>query len=291
MRHLLSKHKAAILGMLLGLLAAALPSLSADAGTAGVIPYPPANGLLCLTPTPEAETDTVPTGRSRAERKRQGTTSADEATADSLTSESDSLPQSMEHPIAGDSLLFPRTREAEAKLDSVAKTLEAVKKPFIPDSRRATWLAAIFPGAGQIYNRKFWKLPIIYGGFLGCAYALSWNSKYYEDYTQAYLDIMDDDPKTDSYLDFLPINYRIEGREDWLKTVFRNKRNAFRRQRDLSIIAFIAVYVVSIIDAYVDAELSSFDISPDISLHLNPAVNLDQKTNHRSVGLQCSVNF
>ena len=60
-----------------------------------------------------------------------------------------------------------------------------------PDPQRALWLALVVPGAGQIYNRKYWKLPIIYGGFMGCIYALTWNNMMYKDYSQAYLDITD----------------------------------------------------------------------------------------------------
>ena len=51
-----------------------------------------------------------------------------------------------------------------------------------PDVKRAMWLAIVLPGAGQIYNRKYWKLPIIYGGFVGCAYAITWNNQMYHDY-------------------------------------------------------------------------------------------------------------
>lgn len=181
-------------------------------------------------------------------------------------------------------------KTTEQRLDSISRRIKPAKL-FIPNPQKATWLAVIFPGGGQIYNRKFWKLPIIYGGFLGCAYALSWNSKYYSDYSQAYLDIMDDDPKTNSYLDFLPPNYDIEGREDWLKEVFKNKKNNFRRQRDLSIFAFIGVYLLSIIDAYVDAELSSFDISPNIGMNIEPAIFNDRHSNNNAFGLQCSIKF
>lgn len=63
------------------------------------------------------------------------------------------------------------------KNDSIQNALPTEKKRFIPNSNRATWLALIIPGGGQIYNRKYWKLPIVYGGFMGCAYALSWNGK------------------------------------------------------------------------------------------------------------------
>ena len=166
------------------------------------------------------------------------------------------------------------------------------KKRFVPNSNRSVWLAMVFPGGGQIYNRKYWKLPIVYGGFVGCAYALNWNNKMYKDYSQAYLDIMDDDANTKSYEDFLPPSYNIAGQEERFKEIFKKRKDTYRRQRDLSIFAFIGVYVLSIIDAYVDAELSDFDITKELSLKLEPTIfdgAKNQKIN--SVGLQCSLKF
>ena len=96
------------------------------------------------------------------------------------------------------------------KADSVPPAKDINKKIFIPNPTKATWLAVVFPGGGQIYNRKYWKLPIIYGGFAGCAYALSWNGKMYKDYSQAYLDIMDSNPNTKNYY----VRYR-----DYIKNV------------------------------------------------------------------------
>ena len=167
------------------------------------------------------------------------------------------------------------------------------KKRFIPNSNRATWLALIIPGGGQIYNRKYWKLPIVYGGFMGCAYALSWNGKMYKDYSQAYLDIMDDDPNTKSYEDFLPPNADISGQEERYKEIFRKRKDLYRRQRDLSIFAFIGVYLLSVIDAYVDAELSDFDISKDLGLKIEPVIFNDgrNKIGGNAIGLQCSLKF
>lgn len=178
------------------------------------------------------------------------------------------------------------------KTDSIQKELTIPKKRFIPNSNRSVWLAMVFPGAGQIYNRKYWKLPIVYGGFVGCAYALNWNNKMYKDYSQAYLDIMDDDPNTKSYEDFLPLNSSITGQEERFKEIFRKRKDLYRRQRDLSIFCFIGVYLLSIIDAYVDAELSDFDISNDIGLKIEPALfNDGNSKKFNSVGLQCSLKF
>ena len=178
------------------------------------------------------------------------------------------------------------------KTDSIQKGIPQPKKRFIPDSNRSVWLALVFPGGGQIYNRKYWKLPLVYGGFVGCSYALSWNNKMYKDYSQAYLDIMDNDPGTQSYEDFIPPSVSIEGQEERFKEIFRKRKDIYRRQRDLSIFCFIGVYVLSIIDAYVDAELSNFDISKDLTLKVEPTTfNEWNSKNFNSVGLQCSLNF
>lgn len=174
--------------------------------------------------------------------------------------------------------------------DSLPPTQDLNKKIFVPNPTRATWLAVVFPGGGQIYNRKYWKLPIIYGGFAGCAYALTWNGKMYKDYSQAYLDIMDSNPNTKSYEDLLPPNANYN--EEQLKSTIKKRKDMFRRYRDLSIFAFIGVYIISIIDAYVDAELSNFDISPDLSMKVEPAIINNQfNSNKKSVGLQCVLRF
>ena len=182
------------------------------------------------------------------------------------------------------------------KTDTVPPPAQDInKKIFIPNPTKATWLAVVFPGGGQIYNRKYWKLPIIYGGFAGCAYALSWNGKMYKDYSQAYLDIMDSNPNTKSYEDLLPPNSTYN--EEQLKNTLKRRKDMFRRYRDLSIFAFIGVYLISIIDAYVDAELSNFDITPDLSMKVEPAVidnNNQFRSNsfkNKSVGLQCVLRF
>ncbi len=156
--------------------------------------------------------------------------------------------------------------------DSLIQLAIMPPAPYHPDPIRSLWLSLIFPGAGQIYNHKYWKLPIIYGGFLGCAYALSWNNQMLSDYSQAYLDIMDNDPTSKSYEKMLPLGYDITGREEQFKTIFKNKKNYYRKYRDMSIFAFVAVYAIAAIDAYVDAELSTFDISEDLSMQVVPAI-------------------
>ena len=166
-----------------------------------------------------------------------------------------------------------------------------------PDTKRAMWLALVLPGAGQIYNRKYWKLPFIYGGFVGCAYAMSWNNQMYHDYSQAYLDIMDDDPNTQSYNQFLHLGAQIDASNiERYKEIFRKRKDRYRRWRDMSMFVMIGVYAFSVIDAYVDASLSEFDISDDLSLRVEPTViNNNQRTRNplrsSTLGLQCSLTF
>ena len=165
-----------------------------------------------------------------------------------------------------------------------------------PDPKRAMWLAIVLPGAGQIYNQKYWKLPIIYGGFLGCAYAMRWNNQMYHDYSQAYLDIMDDDPNTQSYNQFLHLGQRIESNnEERFKQLFKKRKDYYRRYRDMSFFIMVGVYALSVIDAYVDASLAQFDISDDLSFRVAPSVINTQYSNNPlksgGLGLQCSLTF
>ena len=165
-----------------------------------------------------------------------------------------------------------------------------------PDPKRAMWLAIVLPGAGQIYNQKYWKLPIIYGGFLGCAYAMRWNNQMYHDYSQAYLDIMDDDPNTQSYNQFLHLGQRIESNnEERFKQLFKKRKDYYRRYRDMSFFIMVGVYALSVIDAYVDASLAQFDISDDLCFRVAPSVINTQYSNNPlksgGLGLQCSLTF
>lgn len=163
---------------------------------------------------------------------------------------------------------------------------------FSPDPTRAVWLAALFPGLGQVYNRRYWKLPLIIGGYMGLGYATSWNNSMLTDYTKAYADIMDNDPTTRSYMDFFPSTVNEDDLDKtWLTNVLRSRKNYFRRNRDLCIIGMVAVYLVAIVDAYVDASLAHFDISPDLSMEVYPSLMQDGRTRLPSLGLQWAITF
>ena len=216
---------------------------------------------------------------------------------DSLVADSISL-INRENMARLDSITNPEV-VALLSVDSAANVAppEIPQKLWVPNPVKSTWLAVVFPGAGQIYNRKYWKLPIIYGGFAGCAYALSWNNKMFKDYSQAYVDIMDHNPNTNSYYDLLPPGVTINEKTDSrYGPLLKRRKDYYRRYRDFSVFAFIGVYLLSIVDAYVDAELSNFDITPDLSMRVEPTVINNQHSNYvgrknNAVGLQCSFTF
>ena len=222
------------------------------------------------------------------------------ATMTAAQAQTDSISKALE-PMDSIAQVDMQTLEPE-KTTSVVVDSNRVKKPkrdwntWRPNPKRALWLALVLPGAGQIYNRKYWKLPIIYGGFMGCIYALTWNNMMYKDYSQAYLDIMDNDPGTASYNKFLHLGVEINDQNmERYKQLFKSRKDKYRRWRDLSFFVMLGVYAISVIDAYVDAELSEFDISKDLSLKVSPAVIPNYSGGNplqaQSLGVNCSLNF
>ena len=132
----------------------------------------------------------------------------------------------------------------------------------------------------------------VYGGFMGCLYAMSWNNMMYKDYSQAYLDIMDADPNTQSYNRFLHFGMTINSsNEERYKKIFKSRKDKYRRWRDMSFFCLIGVYALSVIDAYVDAELSQFDISDDLSLRVEPTVINNGNANNILDGASIGVNL
>lgn len=185
----------------------------------------------------------------------------------------------------------PSLKKQPMPKDSLQKAVSP--KIWVPNPVKATWLALVIPGGGQIYNRKYWKLPIFYGGFAGCAYALTWNGKMYKDYSQAYKDAVNEKWSSSSITDLLPPGYIDNVSKPQLTETLRKRKDTYRRYRDMSIFAFIGVYLLSVVDAYVDAELSNFDITPDLSMRVEPSVINTQITgsSNKSVGVQWSFRF
>ena len=207
---------------------------------------------------------------------------------------------------------YPEMSEIFAESDSLGLTagelleadslaMAAKKRPdewvprefeFNPDPNRAVWMAALFPGLGQVYNRRYWKLPIIVGGYLGLAYATNWNNGMLRDYSKAYADLLDSDPETRSYMDLFAPGVKEENLDkSWLQNVIRSRKNYFRRNRDLCIICMIGVYLLAMVDAYVDASLSHFDITPELTMDVAPALLQDGRGVRPSIGMVWAFNF
>jgi len=220
-----------------------------------------------------------------------------EAVVDSMSAAVDSMLASID--TAAQSLVDAQGATTSVLVSKNKPKVEREQRDWAtwkPNPQRALWLALVIPGGGQIYNRKYWKLPIVYGGFMGCIYALTWNNMMYRDYQQAYLDIMDDDPGTASYNKFLHLGRTIDNTNvERYKKLFKSRKDKYRRWRDLSFFTMIGIYAVSVIDAYVDAELSDFDISKDLSLKVRPTVMGNGASMNplyaTSLGVNCSINF
>ena len=159
----------------------------------------------------------------------------------------------------------------------------------------ATMYAAILPGLGQIYNKKYWKLPLLYGGIGALCYAIHFNGKYYKKYRQAYRDFVIGDPNNKSYEDIVlkKTNLTVEQVETtyktWFTKVLSNKKDYYRRYRDLSYFGMVGLYVVQIVDACVDAHFFTFDVSDDLSLQWQPTLVPDEY--NKGVGATLSLTF
>lgn len=168
-----------------------------------------------------------------------------------------------------------------------------------PDPMRAVWLGAIVPGLGQIYNRSYWKLPIVYGGLMGCVYAIQYTNNQYVGYKTAYRDIYYDneagvvsnDPSK-SYIAILPEGYTIDrmGGLSSYQSRLKEWQNKTRRYRDLSIAITVVVYALTLVDAYVDAQLYDFDISDDLTLNVYPQLYYDLHT-QRTAEVKLALTF
>lgn len=165
--------------------------------------------------------------------------------------------------------------------DSVRARKDKAKK-YTVEPIRSTMFAAALPGLGQIYNRKYWKVPIVYAGFGALGYAVNFNTQNYNKYITAYQDFTDIIPETDSYLSLLanidPASYdpvlhpetANPSTAAWVRTSLLNGVDYYRKYRDLSYIGIAAWYLFTIIDAHVDASLFDYDISDDIRARLLP---------------------
>lgn len=177
-----------------------------------------------------------------------------------------------------------------------ASHAQYVKGYNIPDStykythspHKATFYSAIIPGMGQVYNKKYWKVPIIYAGFGGLIYYAQYNNYVFERYRNSYNAKVKGDIENDEFYNKMSEDVVLKRMDEW------------RRYRDLCIIGIGILYVAQILDANVDAHLFDYDISEDLSLRVDPYYMDDRISafsapttfnNTSSLGLRCTIRF
>lgn len=187
-------------------------------------------------------------------------------------------------------ILFITTGFSAYSQKTDSDTTQIKKKEVIHSPRKATIYSAVLPGLGQIYNRKYWKVPLIYGGFVTFGYFINFNNDLYTKYKQAYSDIIDNDPTTNSFrnLNVNPIYFEADKISQLTERLELAKDGA-RRNRDLVIISTVAFYALNIIDASVDAHLFNFNISDDLTINWVPCPMIC--ANQKLIGLHCRFTF
>ncbi|MCF6360577.1 MAG: DUF5683 domain-containing protein [Cyclobacteriaceae bacterium] len=146
------------------------------------------------------------------------------------------------------------------------------------DPNKAAWYSAAVPGLGQTYNRKYWKIPLVWGGIAGFAYLIDWNNDQYQFFRKNLL-------------------YETNGNQPGFEnetnldsSTLKSGRDQYRRSRDMMVIFGVLFYMLQIADAHVDAHLIEFDVNQDLSVQINPSMQF-APNNSFSTGLTFSLNF
>jgi len=167
----------------------------------------------------------------------------------------------------------------EAKRDSLIQNdpVEKEQQEEVHSPKKATIYSAILPGLGQAYNKKYWKIPLIYIGFGTIGYFIDWNNDNYKLFKTGYKHLTDDDPDTQDYMKIEAVrrnNYDLNNSNQFenLKTALLKQQDYYRRNRDLLVISLVGFYGINILDASVDAHLMDFDISDDLTLNWQPSM-------------------
>ena len=166
--------------------------------------------------------------------------------------------------------------------------------------KKATTLSTICPGAGQIYNKSYWRVPIVIGGFATTIYCIDWNNRGFQRFKKAYslraaYDKAMADYNADPENNPKPTGSTDEFRGRYAASFLKNLRDNYRRNRDLCIIITAGLYILQAIDAHVDAHLQDFDVSDDLSMTIEPKIDynyIPSVGDHRATyGFSINVNF
>jgi len=190
--------------------------------------------------------------------------------------------------------------------DTLRAIEQSIRKPHSP--HKATIMAMVLPGSGQIYNGQWWKVPILYGGIAADIYGIVWNQKHFREYRDAYIEwvrymnALAENPDTpypeNPAWDKIPKSFDVQtdpyfqndAGKTWFKNILNNRKNNFKRNRDLCYIVMAAIYAINIIDATVYAHFYDFDINDDLSFHIQPTSSYTPLCGG-TVGVTLSLNF
>jgi len=171
---------------------------------------------------------------------------------------------------------FSAFTQVQSEERTIPDTVEIKSYATQYDPRKALLYAAILPGLGQVYNKKYWKLPLVYGGFIGFGYGINFYQKGYTKYKAELFDVLETDaPYSESGFT-----------EDQLRTIV----DRYRRERDFFIILMAGMYLLQMVDAHVDAHLKEFDLNPNLHVKLQPLWESDLLTG-RSAGFSIKFRF
>lgn len=167
-------------------------------------------------------------------------------------------------------------RPAGEGLATVVDTvlIESYAKRFNP--ARASLFAAVLPGLGQVYNKKYWKLPLVYGGFGAIGYGLNFYQELYKDYKNQLYYILE--------------NGTEESLEGFTEDQLRPAIDQARHERDFMIILMAGMYILQIIDAHVDAHLKEFDVNPNLQVKMQPMMRNEMLTGNQ-IGFSVTLKF
>ncbi len=203
-------------------------------------------------------------------------------------------------------LLVPTKGMTQVLTADTISSPQKIKSVVVRSPKKAT-LYALIPGLGQIYNRKYWKLPLLYGGLGATLYGLNWNIKNYNKYKNAYLDYSLfyewknrpegstlKKPKGERYKKVYSKDFKYEKSSDsfdkWFKMQLQNRKDSFKHDRDLCYIVLGAIYILNIVDASIDAHLSGFNVNDDLSINVLPSMSYSSLSGN-TVGFTCQITF
>ncbi|MFN7120085.1 MAG: DUF5683 domain-containing protein [Saprospiraceae bacterium] len=167
-------------------------------------------------------------------------------------------------------------------LDSAAVAKKGVFAFFskdYPSPKKAAYLSLALPGAGQIYNKRWWKLPLVYGAIGGVVYAIDYNQGWHREFRTAFNQKINDMPVTNPQLAGFDVR------------TLRILRDRFDKNTQLSYIGLVVVYALQSVEAFVDAHLKTFNVDEDLTLHLKPSLQMEPLAGQPTLGIGVALKF